>query len=280
MTFFLPVVMLWLLSGASAEVVQTFENQCDGFFTVKQPPIITPTPAFKKVCQTLNNVVYYATLYDTSNKIPVYSAYKFEGLITCERQSAWNIEPQLDDNNAGANMASKCTPAFTCGSKQALDEDYVNSGYDRGHLAPVYQASSQQCAYATFTLTNAAPQNPSFNRGQWRKTEENIAVYLNNICKPYTKYIVTGVVPGKNKIGNNVNVPSHFWTAYCCLDNNSKCQFSQGYIGENKNDPVNQMDVSALEKELANLYKVTSFKLFASSTNLTRKRKGNRNIRF
>ncbi|XP_056585678.1 endonuclease domain-containing 1 protein-like [Triplophysa dalaica] len=166
MTFFLPVVMLWLLSGASARVVQTFENQCDGFFADKQPPIITPTPTFQKICQTLNDVVYYATLYDTSNKIPVYSAYKFEGLIKCERQSPWYIEPQLDDNIVKPNMASQCTPAVTCGHKQALNEDYVNSGYDKGHLAPVYQASSQKCADATFTLTNAAPQNLSFNRGQ------------------------------------------------------------------------------------------------------------------
>ncbi|KAA0713586.1 hypothetical protein E1301_Tti019623 [Triplophysa tibetana] len=272
MTFFLPVVMLWLLSGASAEVVQTFGNQCDDFFAVKQPPIIIPTPAFKKICQRLKNVVYYATLYDTSNKIPVYSAYKFEGLMNCKRSSTWYIEPQLDDNNAGANMASKCTPAFTCGSKQALDEDYVNSGYDRGHLAPVYHASSQQWANATFTLTNAAPQNPSFNRGQWRITEENIAKYLNTNCNLYTKYIVTGVVPGNLIIGNNVNVSSHIWTAYCCLDNNNKCQESQGYIGENKNDAVKQMNVSDLEKHLAKLYKVTSFQLFASSTKPSMKR--------
>ncbi|XP_056585768.1 endonuclease domain-containing 1 protein-like isoform X2 [Triplophysa dalaica] len=94
MTFFLPVVMLWLLSGASARVVSAFENQCDGFFADKQPPIITPTPAFQNICQTLNDVVYYATLYDTSNKIPVYSAYKFEELRQCKRSSGWYIEPQ------------------------------------------------------------------------------------------------------------------------------------------------------------------------------------------
>ncbi|XP_057212505.1 endonuclease domain-containing 1 protein-like isoform X2 [Triplophysa rosa] len=270
MTFFLPVVVLWLLSGASAKVVTTFENQCDEFFVVKKTPIIIPTPAFQNICQMLNGVVYYATLYDTSNKIPLYSAYKFEELIKCERPNAWYIEPQLDDNNAGANMALQCTKD---GGKQALNDDYVNSNYDKGHLAPVYQASSNQCAKATFTLTNAAPQNKSFNRGQWRVTEKNIANYLNNNCKPYTKYIVTGVVPGKQIIGKSVTVPSHFWTVYCCLDNNNKCQFSQGYIGVNKNDPVQQMNVSALEKLLANLYNFTSFQLFASSTKPTRKRK-------
>ncbi|KAL0151496.1 hypothetical protein M9458_053201, partial [Cirrhinus mrigala] len=53
----------------------------------------------------------------------------------------------------------------TLGDRQALNRDYRKSGRDKGHLEPVFQANSQDCADATFTLTNAAPQNPSFNRG-------------------------------------------------------------------------------------------------------------------
>ncbi len=58
------------------------------------------------------------------------------------------------------------------GDHQALNGDYEKSGFHKGHLAPVYQAESQDCADATFTLTNAAPQNPSFNGGQWRVLEK------------------------------------------------------------------------------------------------------------
>ncbi len=78
------------------------------------------------------------------------------------------------------------------GVHQALSGDYENSGYDKGHLASFFQANSQSCADATFTLTNAAPQNPSFNRGQWKKLEGNIAKELSDQCLPnkYSVYIV------------------------------------------------------------------------------------------
>uniref|UniRef100_A0A9J7X756 Endonuclease domain-containing 1 protein-like n=1 Tax=Cyprinus carpio carpio TaxID=630221 RepID=A0A9J7X756_CYPCA len=265
MLLLLHVLMLSLLSGGSAKVVKDFEKECGQFFANGESPTKLSGPQYKQICQTLNNVVYYATLYDTHNKIPVYSAYKFEGIMGCTRLDKWYIEPQLDDNNASPNMQFEKEQGL--GDHQALNDDYKNSGYDKGHLAPVFQANSQGCADATFTLTNAAPQNPSFNRGQWRVLEKNIAEKLSNQCLPnYSVYIVTGVVPGTNNINNRVKVPSHFWTAYCCLDNNNKCQISGGFIGENENKtPENKSEVD-LEIELAKLYNVASFELFDYST--------------
>ncbi|XP_016117270.1 endonuclease domain-containing 1 protein-like [Sinocyclocheilus grahami] len=199
MLLLLRVLMLSLLSGGSAKVVQNFESGCGKFFANGKSPTILPGPQYRQICQTLNNDVYYATFYDTDNKIPVYSAYKFEGLKSCTRLDKWYIEPQLDDNNASPNMKfEKDVKIQGLGGRQALNGDYENSRYDKGHLAPVYQAQSQSCAYATFTLTNAAPQNPSFNRGQWKVLEKKIAEELSYQCLPkrYTVYIVTGVVPG------------------------------------------------------------------------------------
>ncbi len=171
---------------------------------------------------------------------------------------------QIDDA-IEPNMAGQGTvDIHKRGNHQAVKGDYANSGYDRGHLAPVFQANSQSCADATFTLTNAAPQNLSFNQGQWRVLEGNIAKELSDQCLPkkYSVYIVTGVVPGINNINNRVNVPSHFWTAYCCLDQNKKCQISGGFIGTNdKNSNIRRMSVAALEGDLKNLYGRT-FQLF------------------
>ncbi|XP_058637935.1 endonuclease domain-containing 1 protein-like [Onychostoma macrolepis] len=238
MMLLLHVLMLSLLSGGLAKVVQDFESECRQFFANGKSPTRFSESQYKQICQTLDNDVYYATFYDTDNKIPVYSAYKFEGLMGCTRLNKWYIEPQLDSNNASPNMQlEKDVKKQGRGARQALNGDYEKSRFDKGHLAPVYQANSQICADATFTLTNAAPQNPSFNRGQWRVLEGNIAKELSDQCLPnkYSVYIVTGVVPGNNNINNRVKVPSHFWTAYCCLDNNNKCQISRGFIGENTN---------------------------------------------
>ncbi|XP_052401147.1 endonuclease domain-containing 1 protein-like [Carassius gibelio] len=271
MLLLLHVLIVSLLSSGSARVVQNFESECGQFFANGKPPTQFLDPKYRKICQTLNNNgPYYATFYDTNNKIPVYSAFKFEGLKDCERLDKWYIEPQLDDNNASPDMKlEKDVKKQGLGDYQALNKDYIKSGHDRGHLAPVYQAQSQSCADATFTLTNAAPQNSSFNRGQWRVLEEQMAKNLSDQCLPknYTVYIVTGVVPGNNTINNRVNVPSHFWTAYCCLDNNNKCQISGGFIGVNENiTPEEKPTVMNLEIELAKLYKVASFELFDSST--------------
>ncbi len=94
----LHVLILSLLSvGGSASVVQDFQEECGQFFANGKSPTRFPDPQYKQICQTLNNVVYFATFYDTNNKIPVYSAYKFEGIRGCTRQNKWYIEPQVSE---------------------------------------------------------------------------------------------------------------------------------------------------------------------------------------
>lgn len=48
-------------------------------------------------------------------------------------------------------------------------------GYDRGHLAPNYaigQLYGREAQYATFRLSNVAPQAPALNRELWQRLEE------------------------------------------------------------------------------------------------------------
>ncbi|XP_051748304.1 endonuclease domain-containing 1 protein-like [Ctenopharyngodon idella] len=266
MTLLLHVLMLFLLSGGSAKVVRNFEHECGQFFANGKSPTTFTGPQYRQICQTRNDVAYFATYYDTYNRIPVYSAYKFEGLKHCTRLNEWYIEPQLDDNEAGLNMAFQKNVRY-CGERQALNGDYVKSGFHKGHLAPVYHAESQDCADATFTLTNAAPQNSSFNQGQWRKVEEMLAKDIEFKCQIQHVYIVTGVVPGKKFLPDEkvkrVNVPSHFWTAFCCLDHKNRCSHSGGVIGTNdKNSFIVGMTVAFLERRLQNLYRTTTFRVF------------------
>lgn len=160
---------------------------------------------------------------------------------------------------------SKTVKKSERGVHQALNKDYKKSGFDKGHLAPVYHANSQKCADATFTLTNAAPQVHEFNQIWWDQ-EKEIANFLNNSCTKngYRAYVVTGVVPPGNKqaINNRVYVPSHFWTAFCCLYQTDaytvKCA-SGGAIGKNyKKGNIRTMPVSALESKLKKLYGTAS----------------------
>ncbi len=122
---------------------------------------------------------------------------------------------------------------------QAINSDYDETGYDRGHLYP----NSFQCGEdreVTFTLTNAVPMDACFNRIHWKVWEGYLQSFLKDNLKIDNKahsdsdsdsdddnkkasaYIVTGIVPGKVKIpqsGNRdlrrVTVPSLIWTAVC-----------------------------------------------------------------
>ncbi|KAL7846050.1 hypothetical protein AOLI_G00242420 [Acnodon oligacanthus] len=208
MVLLAPVLLLLALSGCSSEVVNSFTQTCPQFFAkpggTLSPPTVFKGNNYKQICQVLENTYEYATLYDTTNRIPVYSAYKFNGLMQCTRLNNWYIEPQLEQITNSKKMAPESS--VTNIQNQAVNEDYANSGYDRGHLAPVLHATSQSCSDATFTLTNAAPQNKSFNRGQWRVKEEAVAETLQKKCKGNSAYIVTGVVPGTDEMKSKERV--------------------------------------------------------------------------
>lgn len=92
-------------------------------------------------------------------------------------------------------------------------EDYLNSGYDRGHLAPAADlAFSAEAMTESFLMSNISPQARDFNTGIWRELEENTRSW----AKKYKKlYVVTGPVLTENIKGslgkNNVSVPGYYY---------------------------------------------------------------------
>ncbi len=90
--------------------------------------------------------------------------------------------------------------------------DYRGSGYDRGHLAPAGDMKwDREAMSQSFLLSNMSPQSPSFNRGIWKKLEQEVrkwAVEKDSI------YVVTGPVLHtlENSIGKNeVGVPAYYF---------------------------------------------------------------------
>ncbi len=90
--------------------------------------------------------------------------------------------------------------------------DYRGSGYDRGHLAP----SADMCYSSltmeeSFYLSNMSPQTPGFNRGIWKKLEEQVRQWAVDDGEVY---VVTGTVlkPGLPTIGpDEITVPGCFY---------------------------------------------------------------------
>lgn len=141
---------------------------------------------------------------------------------------------------------------------QAIDEDYPNTGFDKGHLNPNFYHCGDAARSATFTLTNAVPQNPCFNQQIWSALEKESKDIMDSQCSfnGAKRFFITGTVPYRKRIPNEdhdhepdrnrdynrVSVPSHMWTAACCDSSEAtdpvdrKKGFSFGYLGENKAD--------------------------------------------
>ncbi|KAI5091162.1 endonuclease domain-containing 1 protein-like, partial [Silurus meridionalis] len=254
------LALVLLLSSFSSltlmEVVDSFNN-CSSFF-VKNPKdqntIIVPTvftdARYKMICQRWKNNYRFATVYDTVRRIPVYSAYTFSKQVETTRNDNWKIEPQVNELCVSCNLL-----LFISLSKQleeiaeyknktemippdqnkiekiqnqAVNSDYTNIGYTRGHVFPKKYAANQDQADSTFTLTNIAPQTKNSNTEWDKKVEKPMVGVIERICslnKDQPAYIVTGVVPGKEWkfirrgvkiIKHGISVPSHFWSAFCC----------------------------------------------------------------
>ncbi|RVE60989.1 hypothetical protein OJAV_G00166260 [Oryzias javanicus] len=296
-------VALWATQPTGAEVVDTF-IYCSEYFYKGKPPGGFDQNA-KKICQkTYYSGYYFATLYSTSHRIPLYSAYTFS--FACNNQEGrksgnWFIEPQLsqDEDPNFSDMAYmksySSRDSDNIKVKQAIDEDYKHTGYDRGHLNP----NSFQCndgRGATFTLTNSVPMDACFNRVHWKDWEAAVIGILQQQDSAGTAYLVTGAVPSPNKKipkqgifdssderdFNRVTVPSHIWTAVCYIHPvDPEESFSFGFIGVNvPHGSIQVKTIEDLTSHLSSRYNNNNLKIFEDDcTFQTQKRKSEKVVK-
>ena len=106
-------------------------------------------------------------------------------------------------------------------SGSAHKSDYFKSGYDRGHLAPAGDMKISSTSMSeSFLLSNISPQNPSFNRGGWKRLETQVRSW---VLSENEMFVVTGPVLS-NPIGsigsNSVTIPRYFYKiVYSKLEN-------------------------------------------------------------
>ena len=137
------------------------------------------------------------------------------GYIEYHEQPAWviYIMTQTEATTKVAKRTNKfrSDPEIPTGS--ATTADYRRSGYDRGHLAPAADmAFSVQTMADSFFMSNMSPQKPAFNRGIWKRLEEQVRQIA---IREKAIYVVTGPILPKKKtvtIGaNQVTVPTHYY---------------------------------------------------------------------
>ncbi|XP_055457555.1 nuclease EXOG, mitochondrial isoform X1 [Psammomys obesus] len=104
----------------------------------------------------------------------------------------------------------------------ALNEDYVGSGWSRGHMAPAGNNKFSSKAMAeTFYLSNIVPQNFDNNSGYWNRIEmycrelterfEDVWIVSGPLTLPHTRDDGTKTVSYQVIGEDNVAVPSHLY---------------------------------------------------------------------
>ncbi|KAM9335726.1 endonuclease domain-containing 1 protein-like [Symphorus nematophorus] len=225
--FFLAAFLFLTIVPTVAEVVNAVAD-CNQYLLQNKPPElpgilvdgnIQDQNRYKPICQTFDNKPRFLTLYDITNKIPVFSAYKYIGIEDKGRPTGyWKIEPQLE-GKPDKNMEDEGKGATY--TNQASSTDYINSDhYDKGHLNPSTHGSTDDDKESTMTLTNIVPQADDFNQKRWSKMEDCIKCVMDRFCidnnKKIEGFVVTGAEPGTKKLNDKVNIPSIVWSGFCC----------------------------------------------------------------
>ncbi|KAF1373507.1 hypothetical protein PFLUV_G00239600 [Perca fluviatilis] len=196
---------------------------CLQFFYKSWPPKgLAGTP----ICQRYFNQYRFATLYSRPRRSPWFSAYVYSAPAGKRPTACWKFEPQLAYPGAEGSMIP-----FPPGpvdqnvvDSQAVELDYINSTYSRGHMNPSLHHQSHEDRAATFTLTNVVPQKAGSNDGPWEVLEWTINKTLEAYCLGEA-YVVTGVIPYRIDErwlkDHRVAVPEYIWSAYCCPNYNN-----------------------------------------------------------
>lgn len=128
-------------------------------------------------------------------------------------QAAWVgylLSRQHAENRYKRRNNFKADPLVHSGS--ARRQDYRQSGFDRGHLAPAADLDfSRQALNESFYMSNISPQHPSFNRGGWKALEEIVRQWT---LEEDSLWVVSGPVLQQDlrKIGiNQVSIPAYFY---------------------------------------------------------------------
>ena len=155
-------------------------------------PRITNTNVSEKVVEHVG----YTVSFNTKHNIPNWVAYDLTS------QEVAGVTPRAKHFEPDPQIIGCPTT-----------DDYKNSGYDRGHMAPAGDMKwSEQAMTESFYLSNICPQNHNLNGGDWKALEE----HLRTMATQYEKvYIACGpIISAKPKtIGmyHQVAVPDAFF---------------------------------------------------------------------
>lgn len=137
----------------------------------------------------------YLVGYDAEAKIPQYVTYE---LLP---QNAIGCVPRTDAFVADQSIKNGARP-----------DDYVGTGYDKGHATPDGDQSwDTQVEYESFLMTNMYPQAGSLNRGIWKLLETSVRGWAVQYKQTFIIYVGAYYDNNDKQIGNGVIVPHGYY---------------------------------------------------------------------
>ena len=141
----------------------------------------------------------------------------------------YKLNPSFLSGNTPRKDSFKSDPLVS--TKSASKSDYRGSGYDRGHLVPAADMKYNSVAMLeSFYMSNISPQNPSFNRGIWKRLESLVRGWGGK----FEIYISTGGVLSADNLGkigrNRVTIPYSFYKVIYAPEKNIMI----GFLLQNK----------------------------------------------
>jgi len=229
-------------SGDSLEVESFYSNPSKGqsenkqVKTSKNQPMEQPAK-MDGVSELILKRKGYTVSYNKDTKIPNWVAWH---LTKSHANGDLDRHENLFHEDYDAPM-----PRVT-------DDDYYNSGYDRGHMCPAGDNKwDKKAMNETFLFTNICPQIHDFNTGVWND--------LELACRRWARqygdlYIVCGPLLSKGQhrtIGRRkVVVPERFFKVILCMNGTPK---AIGFIYDNNSRNSKKMfshatTIDAVEK--------------------------------
>jgi len=159
-----------------------YAGQCDNLYPNSQPITVKGTV---ELCNS-----FYVSLFDKEHqRVILASEHLKPNKNTVPRKDAFHSDDRIGKNPSPSQ--------------------YVNTGFDKGHVVPAGDASSEQEMFETFLMTNMTPQEPTLNRKAWRLLEAKVRDQLSNSKDDF--YILNIVVYSDNKMMGTIPVPTGYW---------------------------------------------------------------------
>lgn len=210
-TYLIPLLFFIVISGF-------FLQKCA--YIIKRKPIADFTTNYFPAPIEGEQLISHSQIrisYNSKHKQANWVAYKLDSAYAGEvkRKKRFYADPYLANN-------------------PVKPDDYKQSGYDRGHLAPAGDFTwSEKAMTESFYMSNISPQLPGFNRGVWKKLEEQVRQWAR---ENEEIYIVTAGILKENlpSIGanNKISVPVYYYKII--LDMKEPEVKAIGFIIENK----------------------------------------------